>query len=147
MARAIGKALPISFKQSVEICSFIKNKNVNDAKKLLQGVAEQKIAVPFKRYNFDLGHKRKIGPARYPLKASRQFIQLIESAEANAQFKGINTSNLVISHISAHKAGKAWHFGRKTRRKVKRTNIEIVVEESKQAGQQDKQKKEAGSTK
>lgn len=131
MARAIGTALPISFKQSVEICSFIKNRNVNEAKKILQDAAEKKAAIPFKRYNWDLGHKKKIGPGSYPEKASMEFIRLIESAEANAQFKGLNTSNLVIAHISAHKAGKAWHFGRKTRRKMKRTNVEIVVEEKK----------------
>ena len=129
MARAVGVALPISFKQSVEICGFIKNKNVNDAKKLLQNVAEKKTAVPFKRFNFDLGHKKKIGPGRYPEKASKEFIKLIENAEANAQFKGLNTSNLVIAHISAHKGSKTWHYGRKTRRKMKRTRVEIIVEE------------------
>ena len=129
MARAIGMALPISFKQSVEICNFIENKNVSDAKKMLQNVTEKKIAVPFKRYNWDLGHKKKIGPARYPEKASKEFIKLIENVEANAQFKGLNTSNLIIAHVSAHKAGKTWHFGRQSRRRMKRTNVEIIVEE------------------
>lgn len=127
-ARAIGMALPISLKQSVEICRFIENKNVNDAKEILQNVIDKKVAIPFKRYNFDLGHKKKIGPARYPGKASSEIIKLIESVEANAQFKGINTSNLVIAHVSAHKSGKSWHYGRQSRRKMKRTNIEIVVE-------------------
>ncbi len=129
MAIAVGKALPISFKQSVEICNFIRNKNINNVKETLQGVIDKKIAVPFKRYDFDLGHKKKIGPGRYPYKASKEIIRLIENVEANAQFKGLNTSNLVIAHISAHKAGKAWHYGRKSRRKMKRTNIEICVEE------------------
>ena len=150
MARAIGTALPISFKQSVEICGFIKNRNVSDAKKILQGAAEKKAAIPFKRYNWDLGHKKKMGPGSYPEKASKEFIRLIESAEANAQFKGINTSNLIIAHISAHKAGKAWHFGRKSRRKMKRTNIEIVVGEKKklqEAKQEKKKETKASETK
>ena len=129
MAIAVGRSLPISFKQSVEICRFIKNKNVNYAKKILQSVVNKKAAIPFRRYNSDLGHKRKVGPARYPEKASIHFIKLIENVEANAQFKGMNTSNLIIAHVSAHKAGKAWHFGRKQRRRMKRTNVEIVVEE------------------
>lgn len=142
MAKALGTALPISFKQSVEICRFIKNRNVEEAKKILHNVAEKKAAVPFKRYNWDLGHKKKLGPASYPEKASKEFIRLIESVEANAQFKGLNTSNLIITHVSAHKAGKTWHFGRKTRRKMKRTNVEIVVEEKKKAqeGKQEKTK-------
>ena len=122
--------MPFSFKQSVEICSFIKNRSVVAAKKILNNVAEHKSAIPFKRFNFDLSHKTKIGPGRYPEKASKEFIRLIESAEANAQFKGLNTSKLIISHISASKASKAWHYGRKTRRKMKRTNVEIIVGEN-----------------
>lgn len=129
MARAIGIDLPISLKQSVEICSYIKDKNVRETKKILHNVIEGKAAIPFKKYNRDLGHKTKIGPARYPQKASMQILKLIEAVEANAQFKGLNTSNLVITHISSHKSGKAWHFGRKQRRKMKRTSIEVVVEE------------------
>lgn len=140
MARAIGVGLPVSFKQSVEICSFIRNKKADDAKKMLQKVVEKKIAVPFKRFNFDLGHKTKIGPGRFPEKASVEFIRLIENVEANAQFKGLNTSNLIITHISAHNAGKAWHYGRFSRRRVKRANIEICLEEKSKSGKDTKQK-------
>ena len=71
-----------------------------------------------------------------------EIIKLMEDVEANAQFKGLNTSNLVIAHISAHKAGKAWHYGRKSRRKMKRTTIEIVVEEK--AKKEDAAKKTGG---
>ncbi|HLG24240.1 MAG TPA: 50S ribosomal protein L22 [Candidatus Nanoarchaeia archaeon] len=142
MARVQGTALPISTKQSVEICNFIKNKNVAKAKQLLLGVIDKKVAVPFNRYNWDLGHKTGIGPGRYPEKASEHFIQMIESVEANAQFKGLNTSNLVIVHASAHLAGKSWHYGRKSRRKMKRTNLEIVVEEKKAVEKVIKPKKE-----
>jgi large subunit ribosomal protein L22 len=131
MARAVGIGLPISYKQSVEICNFIRHKNAIEAKKLLTLVAEKKIAVPYKRFNMDTGHKKGIGPGRYPQKASKEFINLIENVEANAQFKGINTSNLTIIHLSSHKGGKAWHYGRQSRTKMKRTTVEIYVEESK----------------
>ncbi|MBS3100534.1 50S ribosomal protein L22 [Candidatus Woesearchaeota archaeon] len=143
MARALGVALPVSFKQSVEICQFIKDRETGAAKKLLQNVVDKKTAVPVRRYNSDLGHKRKIGPGRYPKNTSIEFIKLIEGAEANAQFKGLNTSNLVIAHISAHKAGKSWHFGRKQRTKMKRTSIEIVVQVSKQKEKQTEKSKPA----
>jgi large subunit ribosomal protein L22 len=138
MARAIGIALPISFKQSVEICNFIRKKSVVSAKKQLGEVLEKKRAIPFRRFNFDLGHKKKIGPGRYPESASKEFIRLIESVEANAQFKGINTSNLIISHASANKAAKAWHYGRQSRRRMKRTNVEILVEEKKAERKEEK---------
>lgn len=140
MARAVGVALPISYKHSYEICNFIKHKNLADAKKMLQDVVEKKIAVPYKRFDFDLAHKRKIGPGRYPEKTSLEFIKLLESVEANAQFKGLNTSNLVIVHLSAHKAAKAWHYGRLSRRRMKRTNVEVCVEEKTKKAEDKKQK-------
>ena len=129
MARAVGMSLPISFKQSVQVSKFIKNRNVSDAKKILQKVMDKEVAIPHKTYDSGIAHKKKIGPGSYPQKTSEHFIRLIEATEANAQFKGLNTSNLVIAHISAHKAAKAWHNGRQSKRKMKRTNIEIVVEE------------------
>ena len=129
MARAFGRSLPISFKQSIEICNFIRDKDLNYVKNVLSRIIEHKQAVPFKRFNRDVGHKKKIAAGRYPKKASAEILSLINSVEANAQFKGLNTANLVVKHISANKASNTMHFGRKRSRRAKRTNIEIVVEE------------------
>lgn len=129
MARALGRALPISFKHSVEICNVIRNKNVNYAKNILSKVINQEYAIPFRRFNKDVGHKKGIAAGRYPKKASTEILSLINHVEANAQFKGINTANLVITHINANKASKVMHFGRKRSREAKKTNVEIVVQE------------------
>ena len=139
MARAIGKSLPISFKQSVEICSFIRNKEVSYAKNVLGNVADLKQAIPFRRYKKNIGHKTKMGPGRYPIKASLEILSLINAVEANAQFKGLNTSNLIIRSIVPNKASTVQRSGRKRGRKSKRTHIEIVVEE--RAQQKDEKKK------
>jgi len=129
-AKAFGRALPISKKSSVEICAFIRSKALDKAKILLQAVIDKKIAVPFKRHNKDVGHKKgKIAAGRYPEKACKEILKMLESVEANAQFKGLNTANLVIKSIIANSASRPWHYGRQSRRKMKRTNIEIVVEE------------------
>lgn len=130
-AKVEGRLLPISTKQAIEICNFIRGKEVDNAKKILERVIKKEVAIPFKRFNMDMGHKRKIGPGRYPKKASGEIIGLLESVNSNAQFKGLSTSNLIIKKICANKASSSWHFGRKRRRKMKRTNIEIVVEEGK----------------
>jgi large subunit ribosomal protein L22 len=140
MARAYGAALPISFKSSVEICAHIKNRKLAAAKKILEKAINIEQAIPFNRYNWDLGHKPGIGPGRYPAKASKLILQIVEAAEANAQFKGLNTSNLVLVHATSNKAGRSMHYGRKSRRVMKRTNIEIVLEEKK-AKQEEKDKK------
>src|SRR3989338_4606564 len=141
MARAIGKSLPISFKQSIEICNFIRNKDVGYAKNVLNRVIEKKTAIPFRRFNDNMGHKKRIAAGRYPGKASREILSLISLVEANAQFNGMNSSNLVIAHINANKAATVMHYGRKRSRKAKRTNIEIVVKE--RAGKKEDAKKTA----
>ena len=141
MARAVGKSLPISFKQSIEICNFIRNKDVGYAKNVLNRVIEKKTAIPFRRFNDNMGHKKRIAAGRYPGKASREILSLISLVEANAQFKGMNSSNLVIAHINANKAATVMHYGRKRSRKAKRTNIEIVVKE--RAGKKEDAKKTA----
>lgn len=129
MAKVMGRNLSMSLKQTVEVCNFIRCKSINDAKVILKRVSEKKIAVPFKRFNSDLGHKKMGGAGRFPVKVSMELIKLLEAVEANAQFKGLNTANLTIKHICAHKGSKVWHFGRKRRRQMKRTNVEVIVEE------------------
>jgi len=133
MARVLGRSLPISTKFSIEICNFIKNRTTAEAKDILKKVVEGKKAIPFKRFNSDLSHKRGIGAGRYPKKPAQEIAGLIESVEANAQFKGLNTSNLYIKHICAHLASRPWRYGRQRRRKTKRTHVEIIVEEKKKA--------------
>ena len=129
MARAMCRGLPISLKQTAEACKFIRGRGVNESKEVLRKVSEKKMAVPFTRFNKDMGHKKKIGPGRFPIKVSNELIKLLETVEANAQFKGLNTSNLTITHICPNRGSKSWHFGRKRRRQMKRTNVEVIVEE------------------
>ena len=150
MAKVSGNALPISTKQSIEVCNFIRSKGLNKAKDILNRVVDMEVAVPFKRFNGDTGHKKGIGPGKFPVRTSEEIVKLLESVEANAQFKGLDTGKLVIKHICANKAAKSWHYGRQRRRKMKRTNIDIIVEERKGDGkkkveakdQADKVKKE-----
>ena len=142
MAKAVGRSLPISTKQAIEICDFIRHKSVTNAKAILNDVLNEKKAIQFKRFNADMGHKKGIGPGRYPKKTSKEILRLLETAEANAQFKGLNTTNMVIKQLIANKAGKQWHFGRKRRRKMKRTHIEVIVEEkAKETKDKGKEKK------
>lgn len=145
MARAIGVNLPISTKMSVEVCNSLRGMNINKAKEFLSRVVLLKEAVPFRRFNRELAHKTKMGSGRYPIKVSKEILSLIDSVESNAQFKGLNTSDIYIQHINAHRAANAWHYGR-MRRKMKRTTIEIVVSEkpkTEQKKESPKSKKEA----
>jgi large subunit ribosomal protein L22 len=131
MSRAVGNSLGISTKQSIEICNAIRCKSIVRAKTILEEAISEKKAIPFRRFNKDMGHKKKIGPGRYPVKACTEILNLIKSAESNAQFKGLNTSNMIIKHICAHQASRPYHHGRQRGVKMKRTHVEIVLEETK----------------
>ena len=128
-ARAVGLLSPISTKQGVEICNFIRGKKLEKARGILNEVIDMKRPVPFKRFTEGAGHKHGIGPGKYPIKACREILKLVNLVEANAQHKGLDTSSLKIVHICAKKGPKSWHYGRQSRIAMKRTHVEIVVEE------------------
>lgn len=129
-AKIYGIDLPISTKKSVEICNFIRHKKLKKAKDMLNSVLQKKVAVPYKRYNRNTPHRKgRIASGRYPVKASSEILKLLEGVEANAQQKGLDVNNLVIDQIIANQASRPFHFGRKRRRKMKRTHIDIVVKE------------------
>lgn len=128
-ARAVGRDLPISMKHSVEICSFIRGKNIQLAKQLLEEVIALKRAVPYMRFNQDLGHKKGMASGRFPQKTAKEILKVLESVEINAQFKGMNTSRLRIAHIVTHFASRPLHSGRHRGRKMKRTHVEVIVQE------------------
>lgn len=117
--------LPLSWKFSVEIGNFIRHKDLKKSKVLLENVIVKKTAVPFKRFNRDLGHKPGISAGRFPVKASETILKLLESLEANAENKSLDTNKLIISEFMANKGNATWHPGRKRRRRMKRCHIFI----------------------
>jgi len=137
-ARAMALNLPISTKHSVEICNHIKNKPLGKAKLMLNNTIDEKIPVPFKKYKHNVGHRKgNIAAGRYPKKASQHILLLLNQVETNAQDKGLNTDDLVITNIKADKGSRIWHRGRQGRQRMKRTHIEVIVKEREQ-----KEKKE-----
>ena len=120
MAKALGSNIGISTKHAIEICNFLKKRKVAYAKRLLEEVKQMKTAVPMKRFTNGAGHKRgKIAAGQYPIKASTAILKLLESAETNAQQKGLNTADLKIIHIRAHKASRPMRMGRQRARQTK----------------------------
>ncbi len=106
VAKAAGRSLKISPKHSREICNAIRGMEVEEAKDYLEDVIAMKQAVPFKRYNKKVGHKRGLDgwpTGRYPVKAAKQILDVLVNAEANAEYQGLDTDNLEIVHISSHR--------------------------------------------
>ncbi len=146
MSRAAGRGLNVSTKASIELCNAIRGKTVGRAKAILQGVIDIKTPIRFTRFTNGVGHRRGMASGRYPAKAATEILSLLESAESNAQFKGLNTSDLLIRHISAQKGANIWRYGRIRRRKTKNTHVEIVLVEGKKKEER-KQAKKAESHK
>jgi large subunit ribosomal protein L22 len=130
-AKAIGKDLPISPKVSIEICNFVRGKELEIAIAILKRVQEKTQAVPYKRFSNGAGHKPGKGMAagRYPVKASKYFLALLENAKANASNQGL-TGTLKITHIAAQRANEPFRARAKERVTFKRTHVEVIVTES-----------------
>lgn len=133
-ARAYGKDLDVSPKSGRNVCKAIKGMPVGRAKQFLQDVADLKTPVPFLVRKRKIAHRRGegFGPGKYPVKVCQQFLKVLESAEANAEYKGLDTETLVITHASAYqgtvqKAYTPRAQGRATPHYNRLCNFEVVV--------------------
>ncbi len=106
VARAIGRELNVSFKDTVIICSRLKGMMLKDASELLGGVISLNTLIPFGRFNRGIGHKRISGKnniAKYPKKAAGEVLNVLQNAEKNAEYRGLDPEGLKIVHIQAQK--------------------------------------------
>lgn len=133
-AKAIGKEMPISPKFTREICGMIRGMKVNKAIDTLEGVIALETPVPLKRYNKRVSHKQGVGPGRYPKKAAAAVLGVIKSAVANAEYKGLNTDDMVVRTITASRGRvtpghMARAHGRATEWNQDTVNLEVIIEE------------------
>ena len=129
-AKAFGRRLPISTKQSIEVCKAIKGKHVEKARAVLQMAIDKERPIKFRRFTEGAGHKRGIGSGKYPVKTSGEILKVLNSAEANAQNSGLG-ADLIVHHAAAHQASRGYKYGRHRGRKEKSTHVEIVLKETK----------------
>jgi large subunit ribosomal protein L22 len=133
-SRAIGKELPISPKHSREVCSMVRGMEVSVAVDVLNEIIELKRVVPFKRYKKCVSHKKGTGPGRYPQKAAKAILGVIESAMSNAEYKGLGVDSMRIKVIAAHlgRTQQGWMpraYGRATPFDHQTVNVEVILEE------------------
>ncbi len=140
IAKAVIRDVDVSVKDMRELVNAIKGWKLDKAIEFLKRVIELKEPVPFKRYKGKIAHKRgmadkwKWPSGRYPVKAAKFVLKLLENVKNNAENKGLDTEKLVIRHIAAHKGItlKRWMpraFGRATPKFDRRSSVEVVVEE------------------
>jgi large subunit ribosomal protein L22 len=137
MAKAVSHSLPISTKISGQVCRFIKGMPLAKAKQALIDVMGKKRAVPMFVHYKETAHKPGMAVGRYPVKACKHVLDVVSSAEANAQFKGLTTGDLVVHHAVAQQGPTSRGQGR-TGGWAKRTHIEIVLAAQKQPAKKEK---------
>ena len=113
-AKAYGRGARISPKHSVIVCSAVTGKPLSKGKELLEGLVSGSRSLDGKYYT----------------NASRELLELVKSAENNAESKGLNAERLFI-HASAHKGFSFWRpraFKMRGQHR-KATNLQVVLEQ------------------
>ncbi|WP_251343070.1 50S ribosomal protein L22 [Haloplanus halophilus] len=136
-AKAMLRERPISIKHSKAIAREIKGMTVADAEEYLNDVIDEKQSVPFRQHNSGVGHRSDIDgwdAGRYPEKASKDFLSLLENASNNADEQGFDGQSMSIKHVAAHKVGeregrKPRAFGRADPWNTTLCDVELIIEE------------------
>ncbi len=136
-ARASGREVRISPKAAREICNELRGLRLEAAKTYLAEVMALRQAVPYRRHDKKMGHRRglrKADTGRYPVKASKEILRVLGNAENNADYKGLDLDRLRITHISAYPGRVLRRFierarGRSTKYNEQLVHIEVVLTE------------------
>ena len=154
-ARAVEEDLHV--KHCFEVARAIKHQTAGEALEFLNNVLKidsdrpdirkKAVAVPFRLGSGNkrrkrsgpsmVGHRKGgIGPGRYPVKASRLMIKLINSCMENArhQYEDIDPEEMVITHCAAHRGTIKRGFtprarGRASPKNHYKVNVEIFLED------------------
>ena len=134
--RASLREKNMSHKHAREIAHKIHGMRVEKARDLLQRVATLQSAIPMKRFKNQVGHKSDPGmmAGRYPQKAAKEFLKLLDNLESNAEYKGMDLDRLYIVNATTHKGRLVKRFtpramGRATPKNNVLTHAEIVAAE------------------
>ena len=134
--RVSVREVDVSHKHAREVAVSVKGLSLDSARDYLQAVINKQRAVPFARYNKQVGHKADPGimAGRYPQKTAAVFIKAIEGLESNADYKGMDMDRLKIINATVHKGVLVKRFtpramGRASPKNNVRTHIELVAKE------------------
>lgn len=103
--KASLREVDLSPKWSREVCAAIRGLRLQDARRLLEDVVAKRRMIPYRRYRKLRGHHSQTrGPGGYPVKVAKSLLKLLDTLEANAEFKGLDTDRLVLVHAEVHRA-------------------------------------------
>jgi large subunit ribosomal protein L22 len=137
-ARAYGRDMPCSPKSARNIALHIQGMPVKRAKVVLEECISLTTPVPFRVRHRKIHHRRGegFGPGKWPVQSAKCMLKVLESAEANAEYKGLDKDLLVVEHASAYQGTVIQAFtpraqGRATPHYNRLTNFEVIVSQNK----------------
>ena len=137
--RASVREKSISHKHSREIAVAISGKSIEKAREFLENVVAKKEAVPYRRYHNEVAHRSNIrdgfSAGRFPQKAAKEFLKLLDNLESNAEYKGMDLDRLRIVSAAVHKGTKLQRFqpramGRSSPKYDTLVHVELVAQEA-----------------
>ena len=137
--RAALREKDISHKHAREIALAIRGMSIEKAREFLENVITMRIAVPYRRYNNEVAHRSNIRDGffsgRFPKKAAREFLRLLDNLESNGEYKGMDLDRLKIISAVVHKGTKLERFtpramGRSSPKIDTLVHVELVAQEA-----------------
>ncbi|HET6398622.1 MAG TPA: 50S ribosomal protein L22 [Candidatus Thermoplasmatota archaeon] len=133
-ARAYGRDMPCSPKSGRNIAIHIQGMPVKRAKDVLTKAINLEQPIPFRVRHRKIHHRRGegFGPGKYAVQTAKCMLKVLESAEANAEYKGLDKDRLVISHASAYQGTVIQAYtpraqGRATPHYNRLCNFEVIL--------------------
>ncbi|MDP8002756.1 MAG: 50S ribosomal protein L22 [Caldisphaera sp.] len=138
IAKAIIREVPVHPKVMVEVANSIYGMPLQKAKRYLNEVIAKREAIPFRSSHKKVSHKKGLSDrwgwpsGRYPVKAAKYMLKVLDNVENNAENKGLEVDKLVIFHIGIGKGltlkrAMPRAFGRADVIRKFRSNIEVMV--------------------
>jgi ribosomal protein uL22 len=135
IARARISRVNCSWKDLSEVCRNVRGKGTDYALDFLTRAAEGEQAILFLRHCKSKGHRSELGGKQggFPVKSCKAVLNVVESANANANRLGLGATKIV--HIIANKHATYPRMspkGRRIRHNYEVAFIEVVLEEMQQ---------------
>ncbi len=135
-AKASARDIEVSPKAAREICRAIKGMKIDKCKDYLEDVIAKKRSVPYRRFKHKVGHKSDLqgwGPGRYPVKAAKEILKIVENLENNVEYNQLQVDKAKITHAVTLLGTKETRYfyranGRSTPKVRQKVHIELVAE-------------------
>ncbi len=127
-ATARGRNLRVSHKDLREIARYIQGDSVEKARARLQRVIAKEEAVPFKRHTEGAAHRSgNMTGGRYPVKAAKEVLRILESAEQNALHQDMQEDTLRVYRVISNKGRNQYKPSRRRGQTMKLSHLTLTI--------------------